>query len=71
MNAADEDLEKLIGLVDANRAGLERLRTELEELQRVLDSRCVRNGDLTQRRKGAEAQRQEPDATSDQRLAFR
>jgi hypothetical protein len=71
MNAADEDLEKLIGLVDANRAGLERLRTELEELQRVLDSRCVRNGDVTQRRKGAEAQRREPDAISDKRLAFR
>lgn len=38
MNTQDADLEKLIWLVDANRVGLEKLRSELQGLKAALES---------------------------------
>ena len=42
MSISDDEFEKLIGLVDANRAGLERLRMELEQLKWILQIQGLR-----------------------------
>jgi hypothetical protein len=63
MSISDDDFEKLIGLVDANRAGLERLRTELEHLKRDLESQGLRTG-LRRTGRLAEDQRPAPPPTS-------
>jgi hypothetical protein len=42
MSISDDDFEKLIHLVDANRAGLERLRIELQEFKRLREMQGLR-----------------------------
>ena len=44
MNTTDNDIEKLIWLVDGHRAGLERLRAELQQLKEVLEAQGLRTG---------------------------